>query len=175
MLAEAGCRDLELSYNPFPLIKLENEGRFEDTEGKVLGEDFDCIIQTVRAKYLLKNTKCDKKDDAVAYSYDLKVESEGDRPLSEIIAEWSEQGWGYETKTYFEASALMVGGENDGNMVMLSIPPTSKARISGFFYQNALKHGLAQNQYVTKCKCGDKVKTAEHPFYPWNFEFVKAL
>jgi len=174
-LAEDGFEGLELGFGSFPIIALKNEGVFEDTEGNEYDEEFDCIIQGTRTKYVIKNTRCDKKDETVVYSYDGKVDV-NDNPLQDIIEEWAEEGWGHETKAYLEATAILVdenGTESD--MVLLSIPKTSTKRLSGYIAQNKFRRQLLPNQYVTKCEVGEKITNVDFPFYPWKFTFVRPL
>ena len=170
-MADTGFEGLELGYGSFPLIALKNDGVFEDTEGGEYDQDFKCIIQQTKTKYILKNTKCEKEDEAMAYSYDGKNDVHG-VPLQETIDEWAEDGWGYESKTYLEVTVLMVNEDGEvGNMALLSVPPTSKTKLSGYIAQNRMRRGLMPNQYVTTCEVGDKVKNVTFPFYPWKFIF----
>ena len=174
-LAESGFSDLEIGFGSFPLIRLVNEGYFEDTEEKELGKEFNCVILGFRAKYVLKNTKCDQKDEEVVYTYDMEVSAEEKIPLQDYIDGWESQGWGHEVKTYIEASVQIEGGDRDGEMVMLSIPPTARKRFSGYIFQMSAKTQAKPDSFVTKCLVGDKVKNVDHPFYPWRFEFVRSL
>lgn len=174
-LEATGFEGLEIGFGSFPVVKLENEGIFMTTEDDELGTEFECIVQSTRAKYLYANTKCEKKDEEAVYSYDMVTDSNTGEPIEDVIAEWASKGWGSEIRPYVECVAILVTDGEPGDMILLSIPKASRARISGFFGQNSMKYGLAPNQYVMRCVVGEKTKNADFNFYPWKFEFVRAL
>lgn len=173
-LAEDGYEGLELGFGSFPILKLENEGIFVDTDENEYGKSFHAVIFPTRSKYVLKNTKCTPKEEEVYYSYD-RVNCTDGTPLQAIIDEWAAEDWGYEIKHYLEAPAQIVGGDFDDEMVMLSVPPASRNKLSGYFYTNRMKKRGSADSYVTECFVGKKVTSTDHDFYPWKFKYVEQL
>lgn len=171
-LADDGYGGLELGFGSFPILKLENEGIFVDTEENEYGKSFKCIIFPTRSKYVVKNTKCEtSKQEEVVYSYDRVTSTDGE-PLQDIIEQWAEDGFGFEIKHYLEAPAQIMEGEFEGEMVMLSIPPASRNKLSGYFYKNRMRGYGSADSYITECECGKKVTSTDHDFYPWKFNYV---
>lgn len=174
-LAEAGYEGLELGFGSFPIIALPSEGKFIDSEDTEYGDEFYCVIESSRPKYVLKNTECKDKDEETVYTYD-KVTSVDGTPLQDYIDEWKDNGWGFELKPYVEVFATLVEEDGSmGNSVFLSIPKTSRGRFSGYVSQNSMKRGLLPRDYVTRVYVGKKVTSVDYPFYPWAFEFYQEL
>lgn len=172
--AEAGFEDLDLGFGAFPIISLKNDGKFEDNEGNVYDEEFLGIVEGTVKKYIMGNTKCEKKEEVVFYSYD-KINATNGQSLAEIREGWAEQGWGFDLKHYTEARISIVDEEGEiGNMALLSIPPNSRTRFSGFQMQNFRRHQLMPNQYVTRFEVGNKIQ-GDYEYFPWKFSFVQAV
>lgn len=172
---ESGFEGMDLGYGSFPNISLKNEGRFFDSDENDLGTEFRCVVQYSKAKYLIKNTKCDKKDEDAVYTYDLvTVANDAETPIQEIIDDWTSQGWGWEKKPYIEVGVLWVGDEEDekdGEMMLLSIPPASRRTFSGKMASVQMKAGLMPNQFILKCFVGKKITHDKGDFYPWKFAY----
>lgn len=169
-MAQAGFAGIDVdSAFVFPIVALKNEGIFESSEGWNLGKEFECVIMSSRPKYIMKNTKCEKRDDDMAYSYDQVCDSNSGQLLEEIRAEWAEKGWGWEIKEYLECVAQVQGGDYDGEIVLLSIPPTSKGRFSAHTIRQRMQSNMLPSDYITICSVGAKVEKVDHPFYPWAF------
>ena len=175
-MEEAGFEGLELGFGSFPIIALKTDGEFVDTEETSYDEEFLCVVNSSRTKYVVKNTKTEKdKDEEVVYTYDNVNDTNG-VPLEETIADWAAEGWGYESKPYTEVFATLVDEEGEpGNSVLLSIPKTSRTRFTGYVAQQRMRKGLMPNAYVTRCLVGAKIQNVDFPFYPWSFEFVGEL
>ena len=183
-MAADGMEGMDLGFGAFPAIKLATEGKFESQEFGMLGESFDCVIMQSRNKFICKNGLPDTDKDAdFFYSYYSptknshlpQVTANGDKPIEDILTEWKLKGWKPEWKTYLEVVATMYGGDHDGQIVTLQIPPTSITRFSGYIVTARAKTGLRQDQFVTHVKVGPKVTTAVKPFYPWAFELSRTL
>jgi len=174
-LDDLGFEGLELGWGSFTSIKLDN-GKFADSEENNLGTEIECILMSTKAKYILKNTKCMQDDEEVYYSYDREVATDG-TPTEDIIAEWTAQGWGFEWKTYLDAFAQLVDETGEPTeMVVLSLPPTARPKISGYLSRIKLTKGLGNpQQYITRCKVGPDVKKEGKTWNPWVFQFVKQL
>lgn len=172
-MADEGFEGLNLGGLSFEQIRLPGEGQFligqEDEE---LGKEFDCVIQKTRARYVVRQS--DDQDADMYYSYDPKGLTMADgEDASDKLAEWREEGYDDPTiKKYIEVMAIMIdeGGERDRMMVLLSIPPASVQKFSGFIAQQQLMKGKLPNQFITKCMVGKKVKTGNNSFFPWTFK-----
>lgn len=179
-LAEEGMEGLTIGGLSFEQIRLPGEGQFligqDDVE---LGKSFECVIQQSRARYIVKQS--DDKDAEMYYSYHPQglTDSEG-MDATEKLKEWKEEG--YDTpviKKYLEVMAIFIDEDEDGNpgerdraMVMLSLSPTAVQRFSGFIYQMKTMKGMRQNEFVTRCEVGKKVKGSNgENFFPWTFKF----
>jgi hypothetical protein len=171
-LEDSGFVGTKIGYGTFPMIVLVNEGHFESSEGWDMGEVFECAVQSYRPKYVFKNTRCEKRDEDVIFSYDGVVDANSGRQVAEIKAEWAEKGWGVEVKEYREASAVMIDGDHDGEPVLLSIPQTSRGRHDSLVIRERMKTKQDPNEYITRCSVGEKVTKVDFPFYPWKFERV---
>lgn len=173
-MAEEGLEGLEMGYGAFPNIVLKAEGHFETNDGTVLGTEFDGLVQTSRPKIIIKNTKCDKRDEDFVYTYDANWQTNLDsldtngRSIHATIAGWKEKGWGFEPKKYLDVGIIVQGGTLDGQFVIAQIPPTSIARFSGYSFT----HGKRVKDIVTRFAVGQKVTNVDYPFYPWAFRKV---
>lgn len=183
-MAADGMEGMDLGFGAFPVIKLATEGKFESQEFGMLGDSFDCVIMQSRNKFICKNGLPDTDKEAdFFYSYYSptknshlpQVTANGDKPIEDILTEWKLKGWKPEWKTYLEVVATMYGGDHDGQIVTLQIPPKSITRFSGYTVTARAKTGLRQDQFVTRVKVGKKVTTAVKPFYPWAFELSRTL
>lgn len=172
-MADEGFEGLNLGGLSFEQIRLPGEGQFligqEDEE---LGKEFDCVIQKTRSRYVVRQS--DDQDADMYYSYDPKGLTMADgEDASDKLAEWREEGYDEPIiKKYIEVMAIMIdeGGERDRMMVLLSIPPASVQKFSGFIAQQQLMKGKLPNQFITKCMVGKKVKTGNNTFFPWTFK-----
>jgi len=172
-MAEDGFEGLTLGGLSFEQIKLPGEGQFligQDDEE--LGQEFDCVIQGTRARYVVRQS--DDQDAEMFYSYDPNglTNTEG-QDMADTLQEWKEEGFERPViKKYIEAMAIMIdeGGERDRMMVMLSIPPASVQKFSGFLAQQKMMKGAKPNEFITKCVVGKKVKKDKNSFFPWAFK-----
>lgn len=174
-MAEQGFEGLTLGGMSFEQIRLPGEGQFligqDDVE---LGKEFDCVIQSTRARYVVRQS--DDQDAEMFYSYDPngRTNTEG-KDMSDLLQEWKDDGYEVpEIKKYIEAMAIMVNDdEREGSMVMLSIPPASTQKLSGFIAQQQFMKRQQPNEYITRCIVGKKVKSKNgSTFFPWTFKNV---
>lgn len=184
-LAENGMEGLTVGGMSFDSIKLPSEGQFligQDDEE--LGKSFKCVIQQSRARFIVRQSN--DQDAEMFYSYDADqfaktgviTDTEGGDRADEV-REWKEDGYDEAPviKKYLEVMVILIDEDEDGNpgerdrqMAMLSIPPASVQRFSGFIYQNHMMKKLAQHEFVTECIVGKKVKKDSNSFFPWNFK-----
>lgn len=177
-MAEAGFEGMELTGMSFDRIKL-HEGQFllgtDDTE---LGQEFDCVIHGTRTNYIVRQST--DNDAEMFYSYDPKGQTFSDgTSAAEKLAEWLDDGYGTEDapldiRPYMEATAVLINrdDEHDGTMVMLSIPPASKARLAGASAQAQMRFRALPNEVITRCQVGKKVGEGQKAFRPWVFKVV---
>lgn len=180
-LSKEGFEGLELGFGAFPTIVLNSEGQMQTGDGKVLGDHFMGTVDASKQKFLVKNTKCEKRDEDFFYVFDQNwaanpnsLDSQG-RNAHDKIKEWEGKGWGYEVKKYLDlcviltTAATTAGGEiilDEGDMVLAQIPKTSIARFSGYAARLGLNSLRSQ---PTKFQVGQKITGVDYPYYPWDF------
>lgn len=169
-MADEGFEGLTLGGLSFEQIRLPAEGQFvigQDEEE--LGKEFNCVIQTTRSRYIVRQSS--DQDSEVFYSYDPsgKTNAEG-VDMTDTLNEWAAEGYEKpEIKKYLEIMAIMVDeGERDRAMVMISIPPASVQKVSGFFAQQRMRRRGLPNEYVTTFQVGKKVKVGSNSWFPWS-------
>ena len=165
-----GFEDMEIGFGSFPIVTLK-ETTFNTSDGDNLGTTFACVMHHRRKKMLFK-CRDDNDAEEMVYSYD-GVNTSGGKPLAGIFAEWAAKGWTEPfPKEYSEVTAQLVDltkGEL-GNVVLLSIPKSSNARLIGYRTTVRLK-GMQLNEVITQIYPGQRVTSgAKKPFYPWAFK-----
>jgi len=178
-MAQEGFEGLDLTGMSFDRIKL-HEGQFklgqEDIE---LGTEFDCIIHSTRRLFVVRQST--DNDAESFYSYDPKGQTLTDgASSSDKLQEWLEDGYGTEEapldiREYCEATATLVNRDDEFNdqMVMLSIPPASRARLAGAAAQAYQKlKGALLSDVIISCQVGRKAGEGQKSFRPWVFKVV---
>lgn len=169
-LASEGFDGLDFGFGSFPMITLQNDGTYQSSEGGNLGSDFYCQILGSTPKWIYKNDQKGPAEDFF-YTFDRVYSVQGE-PIEEILAGWKAKGWEFEVKKYLDVQAQMVTNDEDnGTLVLLSIPPTSITKFSGYLATVAGRHGRQVASVVTHVKLGDKVTKVKYPFHPWAFAF----
>jgi len=176
--AEAGFEGLDLTGMSFERIKL-HEGSFklgsEDTD---IGNTFDCVIHSTRRLFVVRQS--DDQNAETFYSYDPKGLTFTDgSSAAERLQEWAEDGYGTEDspldiKEYLEAMATLINRDDEHNdaMVMLSIPPASRAKLAGHAAQCQVRQHAMLNEIVTRCSVGKQVGEGTKKFRPWVFQIA---
>ena len=178
--AANGFEGLELSGMSFDRIKL-HEGQFKlGTEETELGTDIQVVIHSTRKIFVVRQS--DDNDAETFYSYDPKGLTFTDgSSAQEKLEDWLDDGYGTEDspldiREYLEAMATLVNreDEHEGTMVMLSIPPASKARLAGVAAQAYTRFkGATLGQVVTQCSVGKKIGEGQKAFRPWVFKALE--
>lgn len=178
--AANGFEGLELSGMSFDRIKL-HEGQFKlGTEETELGTDIQVVIHSTRKIFVVRQS--DDNDAETFYSYDPKGLTFTDgSSAQEKLEDWLDDGYGTEEspldiREYLEAMATLVNreDEHEGTMVMLSIPPASKARLAGVAAQAYTRFkGATLGQVVTQCSVGKKIGEGQKAFRPWVFKALE--
>lgn len=165
VLAKEGFEGLEIGYGSFPILKLDGESFMLDDE--VLKEkEIPMIISQSRSKFIIKE-KAEETDNFI-YSYDGIVDTKG-VSVETFKALMKSKGNQIETKTYLEAVAEIVDGEFEGEFVLLSIPPSSLKRFSGYGVKVMHKFGVSPNKVVTQVSVGKKIVKDKKSWSPWKF------
>lgn len=176
--AEEGFEGLSIDGFSFDRIKLEDGKFLMGTEEVDLGESFQFRPMKSRTLYVVRQTS--DGDAETFYSYDPHGLTNTDgTSAKEKLDAWKEDGYGTEEhpldiRPYLEMFALFVGGNYDGQMVSLSIPPTSKSRFGGKVAEAQMRYGLGAGQCIFEASVGKKVGEGSKSFKPWNFKFVRA-
>lgn len=171
--ADAGYEGMELTSFSFDRIKLHEGKYLIGSDEKELGETFDAVLLGTRNLYVVRQS--DDNDAKTFYSYDAKGLTHADgSSAAEMLAEWADEGYGVEgapldIRCYLEGMALLVNrtDEYDQNMVSLSIPPASKARVAGMAFQAKSRLKCELNGAVLKFSVGNKVGEGKKAFRPW--------
>lgn len=169
-LEASGFAGLDFGFGSFPMITLQNDGTYQSSEGGSLGSDFYCQLLGSTPKWIYKN---DQKGPAEEffYTFDREFSVQGE-PIDEILAAWRAKGWEHEVKKYLDVQAqLVTTDEDNGTLVLLSIPPTSITKFSGYAATVAGRHNRDLTSVVTHITLGDKVTKVKYPFHPWAFSF----
>lgn len=179
-LAEQGFSGLGLDFSSFVGIVLN--GNFMTTDNQEIDsrDGFGIRIQRSRPKFAFRSDHVSDDDVEVVYSYDVNAANDPHSPVAAKIAEWQQGGFNVgEIKEYLEVWGLMeddgdLDGNLNGQLVTLSIPPTSRGRLSGFLATQFMKGHRNPAHFVTVCKAGKKVGGANvrHAFTPWAFEMA---
>ena len=180
-LEDAGFEGLELGFGAFPSLVLNSEGLFQLSDQTTVGTEILGTIEATKKKLLIKNTKCDRKDEDFFYVFDINwlnnpgaVDSQG-ASIHDHIKEWSDRGWGYEVKQYLDVAVSVTKdlvADNGtvmveaGEMVLLQVPKTSIGRFSGYAARQGLQRLTVE---PTRFYVGPKIVNVDYPFYPWAF------
>lgn len=168
-LVEAGFEGLELGFGAFPMVTLQNT-EFSTSDGISLGHEFFAVIHSSRKKYLLKANR-GRDEEEFTYSYD-KITTIGGKSVDEVKQEWLRSGYeSPEWKEYLDVTAQLIDIQKRtiDQMVLLSIPHSSNARLSGYI-TTILTSGTSPADVVTHVHLGQQVTAAKKPFYPWAFK-----
>ena len=171
-LVDDGFEGLEFGFGAFPMVTLQNNGTFEFSGGGVIGIDFYCKILGSKSKYIFKNGQKKALEDFV-YSYDQVHTASGDLVQTKLD-EWKEKGWGedIDQKRYLDVQAQIVSQDtHNGELVLLSIPPNSINRFSGYIATVKGRHCRNIKNVITHVHLGDRVAKGDYPFTPWAFSF----
>lgn len=168
--AGAGFEGLDFdAFGVFPIVSLKNE-KFLMNDGRKLGTSFVCYIQKSRPKYAIKTSLVDSDPRMeVIYSYDQVTDHRG-RSVKEVIDDWARQGIHYKVTKYTEAPAVL----ENGDMVLLSIPPTSNTRLAAALGKICAQVGGWDKipSVPIRVSVGPEVLKAAMPFFPWQFDLA---
>lgn len=173
-MADMGFEGLDLTGMSFDRIKL-HEGVFKcGSDESELGQNFDCVVHSTRRLFVVRQHS--GQDAKTYYSYDSKGLTNTDGSSAEdTLAEWSDEGFEQpDIKEYLEAMVTLVNRDDEWNdtMVMLSIPPASRAKLSGVFAQSLQRFKATPDQVIIRCSVGKQVGEGTKKFRPWSFKLI---
>lgn len=164
---------LETGFGSFPRVKV-NRGKFE-IDDKPFAASFVANIFDARSQYVYRDRDDDDKNTRVLWSYDQRITTSGEL-IEQEIAKWEAEGFmDHDMKRYVEAVATITScpesPEVEGQVVLLSIPPTSEKRMAG--YQVVLKR--TRNKHIpdvlTLIKA-DTIASSSRTWDAWVFSFA---
>lgn len=182
-MADMGFDGLTIGGMSFDRVKLPSEGVFLYGSDEIdLGKEFNAVIQGSKALYIIRQSDDEDAENYYSYQPDGLIDANGN-DRTDTLAEWREEG--YEkpvVRRYLEVMVQMHdqdengnSGERDGAIAMLSIPPASIQRISGYLFQLTKMKGLLPSEVVTTFVVGNKVKKGNNSFFPWNAKMHSQL
>lgn len=177
----------DVAFGTFPQFVLNNLGLFEckDWSDRPLAEltALHVIVVQVRRKWLYREKK--EKGARVRYSYDTlpfpknpDAADAAGNPISAFTAMLEGEGAEWESKMYYEALAVVTGGEGNGwqdhveEMILISMSPTSKGKWSGYTIQTKFMKKLMPHQIVTRITRGPMMTVKDQNFYPLAFKYL---
>lgn len=169
-----GFSGLTLDSFSFERIKL-HEGQFILGEDEELGTTINFQPLACREIYVIRQSK--DEDSEMFYSYDPEGRTHTDGSSAQAtLNEWLEDGFGTDenplvVKPYQEITATLVqeGGDHDGEIVNLSVPPSSRSRFGGQVYIATRKLGVSMDHVLMEAQVGSKVGSGNTAFRPWKF------
>lgn len=174
--AEQGFEGLTIDGFSFPRIKLDDGQFLMGTDEEEIGQSFKFRAVKSRPIYVIRQSEDGEAESF--YSYDPNGLTNTDGSSAKLkLDEWREQGYGdsdhpLSVRPYLEVFALMVDGKHDGEMVSLSIPPSSKSRFGGKAAEAQMRFGLGTGQVIFEAKVGAKTGEGAKSFRPWSFSIV---
>ena len=170
--AEEGFEGMDFDgYGTFPMVSLK-QGTFSCNEGWSLPDTFYGILQSTRKKSIYKNGLPDSDPNTdFFYTYDQITSVSGDM-VEDLVAAWRAKGWTPVIKPYIDATITLVGGEHDGQVIILSVPKSSISRLS-VHWANMKASGRPYSEIVTEVKKGPLTKSKGFEFTPILFSIYQ--
>ena len=189
---DEGFAGLEFGFGSFPMVKLVNEGIFEDSDEQPLGKHIRATLMQSTPIWMYVQDGND--DGPVAYSYDqVTVQAfKGDddanfKTIAEVVDAWTNDGYETVEKKYLEVVATIhedsseyLEGEVpdalldlEGQTVMFRLAPASLKAFSGCM--GTLKmQGKPMAGALMDFKVGPKRKSGNgKSYFPWKFLLVR--
>ncbi len=174
-LADLGIEDIELDFSSFPTVVL-NSGKFEKAKAEFEGgDDFEFVYMKKYKTWLITAAKDrDDENPVLIYSADGKTANKDGRLISEWVADWEaddEMTIIGKLSEYVIVMATQVGGDDDGSIIQLQLPPTSIHPFNGYLVTLAMakKNPMAT---VTRASIGAKLGKGTRSWNPWKFTCV---
>jgi len=155
-----------------PIVSLDGQ-EFKCNDGRSFGPEFFCFAHTSRPKFVYKPSLASNDhrwktlDTKIAFSYDRQTTNGKD--LNQILNSWQEQGITHTVIQYLEITCVLDSGE----VVLLSVPPTSIGRFTSFFQNVVLSRRKPLAQVRCRVGTGALVTKAVQEFYPMSFDIAE--
>jgi len=179
-LAQHGLHGLEFDHSSFDTIALKSS--FEISRQPFDLVAFDVTIMQSTEKYLLVDARSDEEKNKskgepleIKYSRDGVNTTDGE-PLQIYVEDMESKGGIPQIKQYLDVLVqLHTNDKHNGKIVVLSIPPTSVSRVSGFFYQLKLQGKLDNlNELKIRVSRGQaKQNKNRQTYYLWQFDLIE--
>lgn len=177
-MAAQGYEGLQITGMSFDRLKL-HEAKFQlGSEETSLGEQIDLVVLSTRNIYVVRQFAGEGAEMFYSYHKDGSKFTD-ETSAQETLDKWLDEGYGtpdepLDIKEYIEAMSQLKNRDDEYNdhMVSLSIPPASKARLSGAMVVGLRKFQCDPADLVIRCSVGKKVGTGDKAFRPWNFTAV---
>jgi hypothetical protein len=173
--AALGFEGIEVSQFSFDRVVLD-DGKFQKGEEEI-GDKFKFLALSTRPIYIIKQDT--SQDSEMYYSYCPQGSTMADGSSAKAIRDaWKEEGFDCEDNpivvlTYLEIMAQLLEENGEaGDIVCLSIPPSSRARFGQVPMMAKLRFGANTNEVVVEASVGAKVGTGQKSFRPWNFKVI---
>lgn len=189
---DEGFAGLEFGFGSFPMVKLVNEGIFEDSDEQPLGKHIRATLMQSTPIWMYVQDGND--DSPVAYSYDqVTVQAfKGDddanfKTIAEVVEAWTNDGYETVEKKYLEVVATIHEDSSEyleaevpdalldleGQTVMFRLAPASLKAFSGCM--GTLKmQGKPMAGALMDFKVGPKRKSGNgKSYFPWKFLLVR--
>lgn len=169
-MEEMGFKGLDFGFGAFPIITLD-DGQFMSNDVE-LGEQFDCYIQSSCEKILYRTNVGQNEKPELVYTYDDQITTKGEQ-VADVLNDWRSAGQTYQRKVYLDVIVEMCGdNELAGQLAVLSIPPQSTTRFSGYLAQVVRLKRKTPQEVVTTVYRGRKVTGTRFPWFPWAFKLA---
>jgi len=177
-MAAQGYEGLTVTGMSFDRLKL-HEAKFQlGSEEISLGESLDLVVLNTRNIYVVRQYAGEGAEMFYSYHKDGSFFTD-ETSSKETLDKWLEDGYGtpdepLDIKEYIEAMSQLKNRDDEYNdhVVSLSIPPASKARLSGAMVVGLRKFKCDPADLVIRCTVGKKVGTGDKAFRPWNFTAI---
>ncbi len=167
-MADQGFEGLHVGYYSYINVKLD-KGKFVTSDGDDLEEEaFTGRLLGSKAKFAYTNGN-DEDSDCV-FSYDKETSTDG-QPVEPVLAEWRAKDMEVTMKQYADVTMEVLSGTLAGEVVLLSVAPSSVPKLAGYMGRLNYKN-LDLKNVVTEVSCGPKVipKNPKNSYYPWAFK-----
>jgi len=167
---ELGFEGLDLSgFGAFPIVRL-HRGSYNTRDGLNLGTTFYGFIQDggTKQKFVYNNGLPDRDPGRdYFYTYDQVTTVKGE-PVSQILDTWRARGWTPQISPYLDTMIKVHGGEHDGTMIILSVPKSSRPRLSVHIGSIIMDDQLP-SAVVTRFSIAGEVGSGATAFTPMEF------
>ena len=176
----AGFEGVDIGSRTFPIISLQNDGKFLDIDGEEYPNSFHVNVLFSKKKWCHQG-RLTERDILVAFTYDGITTHTGVK-LSSTLAEWMAQGRTVTVREYRDILVTLVIPSDplDGELRILSVPKASIDKWNSMLVTTAIKRKWTTEQVteelpnlLIEVSVGKKItQKIDFPFYPWSFKLA---